>query len=473
MFLYNTLTRKIEKFEPINPTAVTLYTCGPTVYDFPHIGNIRSFTSNDFLKRTLIYFGYQVKHIMNITDVGHLTGDNDDTGNDDTGEDKMEKGAKRTGKTVWEVAKFYTEHFYKMVDLMNILKPDLYCKATDNVPIMIEFIKVLEKKGHTYETPQAIYFDIAKFKDYGVLSPQKLDDKLQGARKDVQIDTGKKHPTDFALWFKCVGRFKDHTMRWNSPWGEGFPGWHIECSAMSIKYLGETIDIHTGGIEHIPVHHENEIAQSEAYTGKPFVRYWFHNNHLQVDEKKMSKSLNNFYTIEDIIKKGIDPMALRLLFLQTHYRSQMNFTWDSAKAGQEAYNNLKDYVITLKKHGQGTTLSQEKLDKVDIFRQQFNQAIGNDLQTPQAVAVMWSMLKSNIPSPDKLDLLYDFDEVFGLKLRELVEEKIPDEIIKLADERFKDRKAGNFQKADKLRQQIESKGYYTIDTNESYQIKKI
>lgn len=466
MNLYNTLTRKVEKFEPLSPPAVTLYTCGPTVYDYPHIGNIRSFTNNDFLKRTLIYFGYQVKHIMNITDVGHLTSDADE------GNDKLEKGAKRTGKTVWEVAKFYTDHFYKMVDLMNILKPDSYCKATDNVGTMIEFIKVLEKKGYTYETPQAIYFDITKFKNYGVLSPQKLEDKLQGAREDVQVDSKKKHPADFSLWFKCVGRFKDHTMRWDSPWDEGFPGWHIECSTMSIKYLGETVDIHTGGIEHIPVHHENEIAQSEAYTGKPFVRYWFHNNHLQVDGKKMSKSLNNFYTIDDIIKKGIDPMALRLLFLQTHYRQQMNFTWDSAKAGQEAYNNLKDYVITLRKQGQTTMLSREKLDKVDIFRQQFNQAIGNDLQTPQAVAVMWSMLKSNIPSLDKLDLLYDFDEVFGLKLREAVEEKIPDEIVKLSNEREMARKVKNFKKSDELRDKISKLGYIIEDLDKGFKIIK-
>ncbi|MFH0979549.1 MAG: cysteine--tRNA ligase, partial [Candidatus Roizmanbacteria bacterium] len=343
MKLHNTLTRKLETFKPLNPPTVTLYTCGPTVYDYTHIGHMRAYVVNDLLRRTLAFLGYKVKHVMNITDVGHLTGD------DDSGEDKLEKGAKKSKKTVWDVVKFFTDYHFKTTDALNILRPNIDCPATEHIKEMIKMIKKLDENGLTYKTDEALYFDVTKFPNYGKLSGQSLKDKLKGARKDVYLDPGKKNSTDFALWFFRVGRFKDHTMYWDSPWGSGFPGWHIECSAMSQKYLGETIDIHTGGVDHIPVHHENEIAQSEGATGKEFVRYWFHFNFLMVDNQKMSKSLANFYTLEDLKKHSIDPLALRYLFLQSHYRQVLNFTWESAKAAQEGLNKLKNIIVDLKK----------------------------------------------------------------------------------------------------------------------------
>ncbi|MGB9883653.1 MAG: cysteine--tRNA ligase, partial [Microgenomates group bacterium] len=341
MKLYNTLTRKIEDFQPINPPIVTFYSCGPTVYDYTHIGHMRTYTNNDVLKRALKYLGFQVKHVMNTTDVGHLTGD------DDNGEDKLEKGAKKSGKTVWEVADFYTDYFFKTIEALNIRRPDIVCPATKHISQMIEMIKKLEAKGYTYKTKEALYFDVSKFKNYGKLSGQKLEEKIQKAREEVHIDPDKKHPADFALWFFRVGRFADHTMHWDSPWGDGFPGWHIECSAMSTYYLGQPIDIHAGGVDHIPIHHENEIAQAEAANEKPFVRFWFHNNFLMVDNQKMSKSLGNFYTIDDLRKNNIEPLAIRYLFLQTHYRQVMNFTWQSAKASQNALYNLRQNIIDL------------------------------------------------------------------------------------------------------------------------------
>lgn len=465
MQLYNTLSRKIEKFEPLKPPTVNFYSCGPTVYDYTHIGHIRTYINTDVFKRTLNYLGFKVKHVVNITDVGHLTGD------DDTGEDKLETGAKQTGKTVWEVAEFYTDFFLETIKQLNILLPDKLVKATDHIESMIKLIQKIYDKGYAYETDEALYFDVTKFKDYGKLSKQKIEEKIQKARQEVYVDPNKKNPVDFALWFKRVGRFKDHTMHWKSPWGEGFPGWHIECSAMSMQYLGETLDIHSGGVDHIPTHHENEIAQSEIATGKPFVRFWFHNEFLLVEGKKMSKSLGNFYTIGDIKKNGIDSLALRLLFLQTHYRKLLNFTWAAAKAAQDTFEKLKSLVINLR-NSQRTALSEEKLKNIEEFRNKFAAAISNDLQTPQAVATMWEMLKSNIPSSDKLELLFEFDKVFGLKLSEVKAEKIPQEIIKLAEERLAARGKNDFQKSDILRKQIHNKGYIIEDTDEGFKIKR-
>ena len=467
MKLYNTLSKAIEEFKSLNPPKVTMYICGPTVYDFTHIGHLRKYVNDDVLRRTLSYLGFEVKCVMNITDVGHLTEDCDE------GEDKLEKGARRTGKTVDEVIKFYTDFFFTSTDAFNILRPDVVSKAIEHVSDMIKLIKKLQEKGFTYETSEALYFDISKFKSYGKLSGQPLDEKLTCAREDVHTDPGKKHSADFALWFKKTGRFANHILHWQSTWGDGFPGWHIECSAMSMKYLGDTIDIHTGGIDHIPIHHENEIAQCEGATEKPFVKYWVHNAFLQVNGQKMSKSLQNFYTVDDVEKQSIDPLAIRFLFLQTHYRQQMNFTWDSAKGAQEAYGRLKQYVITLRKQTDRTVLSQEKLEKIDTYRQQFVNSISNDLQMPQAVAVMWKMLKSNIPSTDKLDLLFEFDQVFGLKLNEVQETQIPDEIKKLAEERELARKNNDFQRSDEIRKQISARGYIIEDTKGEFTIKKI
>lgn len=466
MKLYNTLTRKIEEFVPLNPPNVSLYVCGPTVYDFTHIGHMRTYTNNDVLKRTLTYLGYKVNHVMNVTDVGHLSGD------DDSGEDKMEKGAKKYGKTVWDVAKFYTEFFFKTTDALNILRPDVTCKATDHVEEMIQLINRLKQNGFIYETGEAVYFDVIKFKNYGKLSGQKLEEKIQAVREEVNVDKDKKHPADFALWFKRVGRFADHTMHWPSPWGEGFPGWHIECSAMSMKYLGETIDIHSGGIDHVPVHHENEIAQSEGATGKPFVKYWFHNNFLTVDGQKMSKSLGNFYTIEDIEKNKIDPISLRLLFLQSHYRQPLNFTWQSARASLEAFNRLKEIATGLKSFNTPARQPVNFSTKGTAFKQQFKLALENDLQTPQAVAVMWDMIKSDITNEEKYYLLIDFDKVFGLNLNNVSEEKIDANIIILAERRLEARKKRNFDASDRLRIKIEKAGFKIEDKGETYTIKK-
>jgi len=464
MKLYNSMSRKIEEVKPLNPPNISLYTCGPTVYDFTHIGHMRTYSNNDFLKRALIYLGYKVNHVMNVTDVGHLSGD------DDSGEDKMEKGAKKYGKTVWDVAKFYTEFFFKTTDALNIIRPNIVCNATEHVGEMIQLIERLKQNGYVYETKEALYFDVKKFENYGKLSGQKLEEKLQAVREEINVDKEKKHPADFALWFKRVGRFSDHTMHWTSPWGEGFPGWHIECSAMSMEYLGETIDIHSGGIDHVPVHHENEIAQSEGATRKQFVKIWFHNNFLTVDGQKMSKSLGNFYTMEDIEKNKLNPVSLRLLFLQSHYRQSLNFTWQSARASQEAFNRLKEIASNLKSD---KILSSVKSSKAIAFQQQFRDALEDDLQTPQAVAVMWDMLKSDIINEEKYFLLMDFDKVFGLNLSNITEEKIDANIITLAERRLEARKQRNFDASDRLRIKIEKAGFKIEDVGSSYKIKKV
>ena len=467
MKLYNTLTRKIEEVKPINPPNIFLYTCGPTVYDYTHIGHMRAFVVNDLLKRVLDYNGFKVKRVMNITDVGHLTGD------DDTGSDKLEKGAKKSNKTVWEVAKFFTDYFFETTDALNILRPDITCKATDHIPEMIEIIKKLFVKGLAYETKEAVYFNIEKFPNYGNLSGQKISEKLKGVREDIFVDPEKINPVDFSLWFKTVGRFSDHTMHWSSPWGEGFPGWHIECSAMGIKYLGETIDIHTGGIDHIPVHHENEIAQSEGATGRHFVNIWFHNNFLMVDNQKMSKSLGNIYKLEDLQVHKIDPMAVRYLFLQSHYRQLTNFTWESAKSAQEGYSKLKEVVINLK-NDLNKSKSLKDSYKDNVFSLKFKEAVNNDLQIPEALATAWEMLKSDLEDGEKLYFILDFDKVFGLRLIEVREEETPMTVIKLAEDRKKSRFNNDFKKSDELRVKIQELGFKIEDKeNNEYSIKKI
>lgn len=468
MNLYNTASKKIEEFKPLNPPNVGFYTCGPTVYDFTHIGHLRTYVNNDVLKRTLDYLGYKVRHVMNITDVGHLTSDGDE------GEDKMEKGAVKKGTTVWELAKVYTEYFINSIDALNIKRPDVFSGATAHIPEFISLIKTLERKGFTYQTDEAIYFNVLKFKNYGSLSGQKLSDKKTAARDDVHADPQKNHPADFVLWFKRVGKFKDHAMHWESPWGDGFPGWHIECSAMCIKYLGDTVDIHAGGIDHIPVHHENEIAQSEAATNKKFVKYWFHNEFLLVDGRKMSKSLENFYTVDDIKKRGIDQMALRLLFLQTHYRQIMNFTWDSLLSAETALKKIKNNITELKEKSGAILKMEEYTDVAKKMKKKFISALEDDLQTPQALSIFWEVLKSDIYHTEKLALILEFDEILGLNLENAKQEKIdtPQEILKLAEERELARKSKNFQKSDELRELISENGYNIEDTSKGYKISK-
>ncbi len=485
--LYNTLTRNKEEFQPINPPSVGYYSCGPTVYDFAHIGHARTYIFADILQRVLEFNGYKVKRVMNITDVGHLTSDSD------TGEDKMEKGALREKKSVWEIAKFYTDDFMQMLQKLNIKKPEIICKATDHIAEMIEIVKTLEKKGFTYKIADGIYFDTSMYPDYGILTGQSYE-KLQkslkaGAR--VEMAEGKKNPTDFALWKFSYpdGRSFDSAqddaekrrqMEWDSPWGKGFPGWHIECSAMSMKYLGSgersrTIDIHTGGVDHIPIHHTNEIAQSEAATGKKFVRFWLHADHLLVEGEKMSKSLGNFYRLSDIEAKGFSPLALRYLFLTASYRSQMNFTWESMKAAQTAYGGLVEQISSIKGQiSERTNLSEEKLEKINTFRQKFTEAINDDLNTAVGLAIVWEVIKSNIPPGDKYDLLILFDEVLGIELakseiRNPKSEK-PQEIIELVQKREELRKEKKWQEADEVRKIIEEKGFTVEDSSKGPQI---
>lgn len=470
--IYNSLSKKLESFEPIRPPNVGVYTCGMTVYDYAHIGHGRKYVGDDILIRTLKFNGFKVKHVQNVTDVGHLTSDAD------TGEDKLEKGARKTGKTVWEVAEYFTNHFYSSMDKLNVERPDIIAKATDNIDAQINLVDRLVNKGYGYETDTAVYFDTSKFDKYdSIFKRQKSEEKKEAVRDELKVRKEKRNPTDFALWIKRVGDHANHTMHWDSPWGDGFPGWHVECSAMSMKYLGDQFDIHTGGEDHVPVHHPNEIAQSEAASGKsPFAKYWVHHAFLKVDGKKMSKSLGNFYTIEDVAKKGFDPLALRYLYLTAHYRDQLNFTWDSLSAAQNTLNKLRSSLEQLKNNKQRTVLSAEKSKKTEEFRNKFEEVINNDLNTPQALAVMWEALKSNIPSEDKYDLAIMFDEVFGLRLREtknnsdklILDKKAEALLQKREDLRSK----GNFDEADKIRVEIEKKGYKLIDTSEGTKVQK-
>lgn len=448
--LYNTLTRIIEEFVPLNPPKVTIYACGPTVYDYTHIGHLRKYTGDDLIRSTLIANGLEVKHVMNITDVGHLVSDADE------GDDKLEKGARDRGESVWEVAKFFEGHFFKSTDLVNITRPDIIARATEHIGEQVKLIQVLEEKGFTYQTNQAIYFDISKFANYGALTGQKLSEKEAGIREEVYVDPDKKHPQDFALWFFTVNRFADHVMRWPSPWGEGFPGWHIECSAMSMLYLGNTLDIHTGGIDHIPVHHTNEIAQSEAATSQKFVRFWVHHNFLRVNGEKMSKSKKNFYQVEDMTEKGFDPLALRYLFLTAHYRDELNFTWESLQAAQNALNNLREII---------RFWDQPEIGCAE-YEQRFMEVVNNDLNTPQALAIMWELVKSDYPSSAKAQSLLKFDKIFKLKLDNFIGKKVdvPLDVKKLLEEREQARIAKDFVKSDKLRQEIKKMGFEVKDT---------
>lgn len=461
LYLFNSLSRRKEKFVPINDGVVGMYTCGPTVYDYATIGNFRTYTSADILLRVLRYEGYQVKYIMNLTDVGHLTGDN--LGDADLGEDRLEKAARKERKTAWDIAKFYTDAFLTDFEKLNLTKPEKFVKATDHIQEQIDLIRRLEDKNLTYRISDGIYFDTQKFEEtgrkYGELST--LDKIKEGVR--VEKNPEKKNPRDFALWkFSPTGEKRD--MEWESPWGKGFPGWHIECSAMSIKYLGETFDIHAGGEDLRSTHHPNEIAQSEGATGKKFVSYWVHGAFLKVDGGRMGKSLGNAYRISDLEKKGFDALDLRYFYLSGKYNESLNFTWESLDASKVALKKIRNLMQSFKGEKERTTLSNEKNSDIENFRDRFLQTLNNDLNTPQALAVLWEMLKGNIPASDKYDLALNFDEVLGLKL-DISPKKVEvsEEIKKLLEKRNILRKEGKFGEADKIRKQVEGKGFSVED----------
>ncbi len=461
MQVYNTLTRQKETLKPIQAKKVKIYSCGPTVYDFPHIGNLRAFIFADTLSRALSFLDFEVAHVMNITDVGHLVSDEDE------GEDKMEKAAKREKKDPYEIARYYEDVFKENLKELNIKTPNWMPRATEHIEEQIKMIEQLFENGYAYITDDGIYYDVSRFEDYGKLSGQKLEDKEAGSR--IEIKDQKRNPEDFALWKFLVGENKNHIMHWKSPWGEGFPGWHIECSAMGMKYLGETFDIHTGGIDHIPVHHENEIAQSEGVTGKKFVNYWMHNNFLQVDGGKMSKSLGNFYTLQNILDKGFSALDYRYFCLNAHYRSKLNFTWEGLQSAHNGYKNLKEKIQELhnKNVQQGKSLKQE-----NKYLLQFEKSISDDLNTSQALAILWESIKDqNLSNSQQLSLIQEFDQVLGLELMQ-EKEDIPAEIQKLAVKREKMRREKKWEESDKLRSLISEKGYEIKDIAEGFEIKK-
>ncbi len=456
--LFNTLSRKKEIFKSSKPNQVSLYTCGPTVYHYAHIGNLRTYIFEDLLKRTLLYNKYKVKQVMNITDVGHLTSDAD------TGEDKMLLGAKREHKTVWEIADFYTKEFQNDLKKLNILFPDIWCKATDHIKEQIEFIQKLEKRGYAYAAGGNVYFDTAKVKEYGKLA---LLDLTKEKKARVEKDPHKKNQHDFVLWF-TKSKFLEQEMKWDSPWGKGYPGWHIECSAMSIKYLGETIDIHCGGIDHIPTHHTNEIAQSEAATGKKFVNFWMHGEFLVLEEK-MSKSKGNMITLSTIEEKGFSPLDYRYFCLNAHYKKPLKFSWEGLDAAKNARERIKEKVLEIRK-----IISPSNASTSKRYKEQFIAAINDDLNMPEALAVLWFALKDRtVSAKDLLALIEEFDKIFGLDLLKEEKTKIPKETIALAEEREKYRKQKNFSKADEIRKELSKKGYVIEDNDAGYKIKKI
>jgi len=468
MKLFNTLSHSVEEFTPISPDRLTLYTCGPTVYNYYHIGNLRNAVFNDTLRRALRSGGYDVKHVMNITDVGHLVSDADE------GEDKLETGAKREGRTVWEVAEHYTQAFKSDMAAMNVLPPngyesqkyhDTYARATEFIKDQLGLVEALLAKGFVYQTRQAIYFDVAKLPSYGALSGQSLADKANAARSEVVTDPDKHSPHDFAVWFFAVGHFQDHTMQWDSPWGSGFPGWHLECSAIIHATLGDPIDIHTGGVDHIGTHHPNEMAQTEAAFGHPLANYWLHNEFILVDGTKMSKSKGNSYTLRDLTDRSFHPLAYRLLILQAHYRSELNFTWESLEAAQNTLINL--YAFADLKHQ--SNLAEVRLGPNDIsdLLGRISAALADDLNTTTALAELFKYATSLAPgmtlsAEDFADLLGGLDQLLGLNLSH--RPGITPDQTQLIASRETAREAKDWAGADKIRNQLRKTNIEVSDT---------
>ena len=460
--VYNTLSRKKEQFKEISDGEVSMYSCGPTVYNYAHIGNLRTYVFMDLLRRVLAYDGYKINGVMNITDVGHLTNDADD------GEDKMDKTAKATGKTPREIAEYYTDVFMSDLAKINIATPEIVAKATEHIDDMINYVVRLVEEGYAYEISDGIYFDISKFPKYGQLSRLNLDEQIAGAR--VVVNTEKRNPQDFAVWKKAD---PSHIQQWESPWGMGYPGWHIECSAMSQKYLGDQFDIHTGGVDHIPVHHENELAQNEALTKGKCVDYWMHGEFMLVDNGKMSKSLGNTYTISQLEEMGYSPLVFRYFCLNAHYRKKLNFTFEGLDAAKVSYERLCALISA-----QSRGLALVSRETLASYKTEFDNAVKDDVNIPMALGVLWKMVKEPLCS-DVYRLALEMDKIFGLSLDNVEEyldsirEEVPQNIASLADARIQAKAEKNWAEADRIRGEIVALGYNVLDKKDGYDIKKI
>ena len=459
-YLYNTLTKSVDEFVPNEEGKVAMYTCGPTVYHFAHIGNLRSYIMEDVLEKYLRYVGYDVKRVMNITDVGHLTSDGD------TGEDKMLKGAKREHKTVMDIARFYTDAFMADCEKLSIKRPDVVEPATNCIPEFIHMIEVLLEKGYAYIAGENVYFDTSKLDNYYVLSSQNEEDLQVGVREDVEEDTNKRNKTDFVLWF-TKSKFDNQELKWDSPWGVGYPGWHIECSCIRMKHLGEYMDIHCGGVDNIFPHHTNEIAQSEAYIGHKWCNYWFHVNHLNTKNGKMSKSKGEFLTVSLLEEKGYNPMAYRFFCLQSHYRKPLEFSWDALDNVVSAYDKLVKRIANLSTDGEVDTAACEE------WKMKFAEALSHDINTSSAITVLYDMLKAELSDASKRVLVQSMDEVLSLQLEKAWEEKeadVDDELASYVEKKIEERKeakkAKDFAKADAIREELLAKGIVLKDTRE-------
>ena len=476
LYLFNTMSRKKEPFKTLSGGEARVYSCGPTVYDTAHIGNMRAYLFIDSLRRVLKRNGFKLKHVMNITDVGHLVSDAD------TGEDKMIKGAREQDKTPWEIAEYFTRLFMEDTAALGIDLPDIIVKATDHISDMLDMVTVLVEKGYGYELSDAVYFDISKFDNYGALSRLDLDEQMAGARVDVNPD--KRHPADFALWIKAP---QEHIMQWESPWGAGYPGWHIECSAMSQRYLGDRIDIHTGGVDHIPIHHENEIAQSDAYAGKRVVNIWMHNEFLLIDNGKMSKSLRNAYTVGDLRAKGYDPLVFRYFCLNGHYRNKLNFTWDGMRSASVSYRRFIEGALA---HRDAERVVPDlEPSYIEGMAEAFDMAVNDDLNIPKALGIAWQLIRNPIKSAKIYELLLDMDGILGLGIKTAAEAKpyggaangaaaqtadsvIPDEILELVKARDAARSVKDWKKSDELRDMIKAQGYTVLDSKQGAKVEK-